>query len=886
MQVNQTFKKAIPHFSAILIFITVSAIYFYPQFNGYDLKQHDIEQFIGMSKEIADYRTKYNSEPLWTNSAFAGMPAYQISVRYFNPVNTLKGYILKLLPGTFGYIFLMMIGFYILLLCFDVNPWVAIIVSIAFGFSSFNILYLVGGHNAKVHALSFIPPMVGSIVYAYRKNFFIGAALLSVLTALHLSANHVQMTYYMLFMLFMIVLFQFFIFLKNKEILKFFKISVILIFAGILGAIPTIPNLIITEEYGNYSTRGKSELTNSDNNNATANDALDRDYIKQHSLGNGEVWSIAVPNIKGGAMGYIGQYKDIVRNVKPAYREMVSQQSSYWGEQYTSGGAFYYGASIFLLFVLGLFFIKDKMKWVFFAVSLLAVILSLKYSKITDLFIQYFPLFNKFRDTKMMLVLVQISFPLLGALFLNHIMKNKVDIKKILYVVGSLCGVFLLFYSIPTVWFDFLNKSDVQQFNDLLSNYRNNPEALNQIKEYRNEIIQARIGIFRKDTLRSLFFIFATGIIIYMFLVNKIKQKSFLILLGFLILIDLWAVDKRYLNNEKKGSNYKQWVKSNRYLNPFIAAEADNEIFRRESEQNPIINEKIKASLVELKKGKKSSFSDEQTERDKIRFRELNYATNYRVLFIDNPFSEARASYFHKSLGGYHGAKLKNYQELIDYHLFPEHNKIFNTLKNQFTSDRLDSMLKYDIPVMNMLNTKYLIYNNSSQLIENPYHFGNAWYVNNVKVVNNANEEIKFLKNIDRNTIVLQEKYKNQLPKVIVNDSIATIDLVSYNPNHLVYETKTRFDQVAVFSEIFYPAGWNVYLDNQKTTYFKANYAFRAMKIPEGVHKIEFKFEPKSFNISNNISKAGSGLMLVFILSFVWIDLKNKKKKTIIKLIN
>ena len=584
-------KKLIPHIVAILIFVIVAVIYFYPQVKGYRLKQHDIQQYIGMSNEISNFRAKFHEEPLWTNSAFSGMPAYQISADNSNAVNSLANFISKILPGTLGQLFFLMIGFYILLMCFNISPWLAIIGSVAFGLSSFDILYLVAGHNAKVHALSFIAPLIGSIIYAYRKNYLIGSALLSVFVCLQLSANHVQMTYYMLFMLAAIIIVEFYLYLQNKELRKFFKVSALLLVAGILGVLPTISNLMVTNEYGKYTTRGKSELTISPDNNRddNNNNALESSYIKQHSLGKGEIWSLVFPNVKGGAMGFIGQDKEIMKEVSPAYKNMVAQQSSYWGEQYVSGGAFYYGATVFLLFVLGMFFVKDKIKWAFFAVSVLAVLLSLKYSKITDFFIQYFPLFNKFRDTKMMLVLVQISFPLLGMLFVNNLLKNDIEKKKFIYVSLSVSGIFLLFYIMPSVWFGFFSRDETRQFSNLLTNYSNNHDALVQIEELKKEIIHARIGIFKKDCLRSLFFIVATAAIIYLFLIKKLKEKSFLVLLGCLILIDLWGVDKRYLNNDKKGRQYKQWENADKYRNPYPATVADNAILNAEKESDNLV---------------------------------------------------------------------------------------------------------------------------------------------------------------------------------------------------------------------------------------------------------------------------------------------------------
>ena len=866
--------KSIPHVIAVFIFIAIAGVYFFPQVNGYQLRQHDIMQFIGMSKEIVDFRDEYHTEPLWTNSAFSGMPAYQISTENSNPVNSLKNLVFYILPGTIGKMFFLMIGFYILMLCFDVKPWVAVIGAVAFGLASFNVLYLVAGHNAKINALSFVPPLLGSVVFAYRKNRFTGSALLSIFVCLQLSANHVQITYYMLFMLGAVVVLEFYEFVKSHQLQQFFKISSLLLLAGILGVLPTLSNLIVTYEYGKYTTRGKSELTitaESQQSDRSGHKGLAVDYIKQHDLGIGEIWSLAFPNVKGGAMGALGQNKDAMKEIKPDYRDMVSQQSSYWGEQYISGGAFYYGAGIFLLFVLGMFFIKDKMKWALFGVSVLAIILSLKYSSITDFFIRHFPLFNKFRDTKMILVLVQISFPLLGILFVNRLLKDTIDKKRFVYVSLGVSGIFVLFYLIPSVWFGFFSRGEIHQFSNLLNNYRNNVNALDQIHDLKKEIEQARIFIFRRDCLRSLFFILATATVIYLFLLRRLKENTFLILLGALVLIDLWGVDKRYLNNDGKGRHYTQWESKENYRFPFKADVADNAVLRSEMHENPTLREEINTSLARIENEKHRNSEEAQFLRDKIAFRDLNFATDYRVLSLADPFSNARTSYFHKSIGGYHGAKLKKYQELIDFYLFPEYAGIINVLKSKPSDTR------NGIPVLSMLNTKYIIYNTSAQPIANPYHFGNAWFVDKIEIVPDADEEILALKNIDKHTAIVKGKYKDQIPSDLKADTTAKIELVSYKPNHLKYQSVSQYYQVAVFSEIYYPAGWNAYIDGKKAVYFEANYALRAMRIPKGKHMVEFRFEPDTYYRGRKISYAGSGLIFIFIISMIYFDRRKKK---------
>jgi hypothetical protein len=883
MEINKNIvNRTLPHIIAILVFIVISAIYFSPQLNRYRLSQSDVIQNLGMKKEIKDFRDKFDSEPLWTSSTFSGMPAYQISVRYDkdNWIKHLEYLFFKYIVNRpIAYVLLLMAGFYILLLCFNVNPWAAIIGGLAFGLASFNILYLATGHNAKVLAISYIPPLIGSIIYAYRKNFLAGSALLSIFTCLHLSANHIQMSYYLIYFLIAIILVEFFIHLKSNLLPKFFKISAVLLLAGVLGILPTISSLIVTNEYGKHTTRGKSELTiSAENMEKSSMDALDSEYIKRYSLGAGEVWSLVIPNVKGGANGYIGQNKDIMKKIPRDYRKTISQQSSYWGEQYGSGGAFYYGATVFVLFVLGIFFIKDKIKWAILSISVLAIILSLKYSSVVDFFIEHVPLYNKFRDTKMMLVLVQVSFPLLGILFVNKLISNGIDRKKFLYVSIGLGSIFFLFYVTPRFWFDFLSRNETQQINAQLANYRNDPGTMRQIEDWKNELINARILIFKKDSLRTLFFVLATALLIYLFLIRKFKERTFLILLGILVLIDLWGVDKRYLNNKKRGARYLQWVDSYKYENPFEATVADMKILEHEMEASPSLKQKIDNEVNKLQKNRKLKTAEFKTEKEKVMFRELNFSTNYRTLSLLNPFNESRTSYYHKSIGGYHGAKLKKYQELIEFQISPEINDIVNVINSESSNESMEGLLKSEIPVLNMLNTKYIIYNLSAPPIVNMYHYGNAWFVNNIKFVKNADEEILSLSSIDKNTAVLNEKYRNKLAMEIEYDSSAFIQLKSYKPNHLVYETSAGSDQLAVFSEIFYEDGWNAYIDGERTDYIKANYILRSIIIPEGKHIVEFKFEPQSYYLGRRISHAGSGLIIIFVLGVILFELRKRKK--------
>lgn len=796
---KESIKRIIPHLTAIIIFLVLSAIYFSPQLKGYILHQGDQINYQGMSKEINDFREKTGEEALWTNSMFGGMPAYQISVKDNNLIKDIKNGFLKIIPRPIGYMFILMIGFYILLLCFNVNPWLAIVGSVAFGLSSINMLYMMAGHNAKVHAISFIPPIIGSIYYAYRKNYVIGSALLSVFVCLHLAANHFQMTYYMLYLIAAIFIVEAYMSFKDKMIPKFVKTSSVLLIAGILGILPNFSNLLLTYDYSKYTTRGKSELTiSSDASTNNENDALDKGYIKQYSLGYGEIWSLVIPNAKGGKMDYIGNNKEIMDKVSPNYKSTVAQHNTYWGEQYASGGAFYFGASIFLLFILGIFFVKDKIKWALLAASFLAIIISWKYSNIVDWFIDYVPLFNKFRDTKMMLILAQLSFPLLGFMFLNFMIKNPIDKKRFIYISGGLVGLLLIFYIMPTVWFSFFSNNEIDSFSKLIGNYKGNVNALSQINDLKAEIVNARIEIFKQDVLRSLFFIVAVALVIYLYLNKKIKENYFIVILGLLVLIDFWGVDKRYLNDDN-------FISKRQAKEPFQMTQADNYILQDKDPDFRVYN-----------------------------------------LTVD-PFSDASTSYFHKSIGGYHGAKLKRYQELIEFQI-----------------------AKNNMDVLNMLNTKYFIVpdNNRQPMAQyNPGALGNAWFVDDFRIVPDADAEIQALSefNPSQEAIIDQRFEKYVEGKSFVKDTTSYIKLDSYKPNNLIYSAFCSTEELAVFSEIYYPDGWNAFIDGVPAEHFRANYVLRAMVIPEGKHTIEFRFEPKSYYIGSKISLASSALLLIIL---------------------
>ncbi len=887
---KSTIKKIIPHAVAVIIFIIIGLVYFSPQLQGYDLRQSDYDNYLGMSKEIIDYRDKTGEEPLWTNAMFSGMPAYQISTIHQNYIAKLRKLVIfDTLNTPLAYLFLCFIGFYILLICLNVSPWLSIIGAVAFGFSSINILYLGTGHITKVHSIALIPPVLGSILFAYRKRALLGGILFAFFLSLHLSANHIQETYYMLFFVIAIAIVELFRHYKEKLIKKFVKVSALLLLGGILGVLPTISNLIVTYEYGKYTTRGKSELTiNADNENMaliTDNESkntkgLDPDYIKQYSLGYGEVWSLIIPNVKGGPSGYIGNNEDAMKNVSPPYKEAVAQSMHYWGEQLFTGGAFYFGATVFLLFFLGLLFVKDDLKWAVLGVSVLAVVLSWKYSGILDFFIYNVPLFSKFRDTKMMLVLVQVAFPLMGVLFMKEIIQKKINQKKLLMAIGGVVLLLLLFLATPSTWFDFFSKQEIAQFDNQINSLKGNGAAISQFETFKEELQNARISIFKSDVLRTLYFVLLIGAVIVFYNRKKFNTNYLIIIIGLLILVDLWAVDKRYLNNEKQGINYNSWVKRYEKYNPYDALVVDKEILAMELAENNGLKEKIDTEISKFIKENDIKSKYIAHEKEKITFRELNLSTNYRVFSLQSPFNSSRESYFHKSVGGYHGAKLKKYQELIEFRISKEQRKLINFLNSSRTGAELASLFEKELPTLNMLNTKYIIYNPSAKPFRNPYALGNAWFVEKFRIVASADSEIVALNYINpAHEAVIHKQFADNLQGFSAKtDSNATISMLSYAPNRIVYESDTKIEQLAVFSEIYYDKGWNAYIDGKIAPYFRANYVLRAMLIPKGKHTIEFKFEPETFYIANYVSLSGSILLMLLVIASLFITMKASKQ--------
>ncbi len=848
-------KKLMPYIAGIVLFAALTLFFFKPLLSGKELKQGDIDRHKGMSKEIVDYREKHDAEPLWTNSMFGGMPAYQISTLYpGNWVNKLDAAFKLFLPHPSGYMFLYFFGFFILLLCLKVDPWLAIVGALAYGLSSYFLIIIEAGHNSKANALGYLPALLGGIILLFNGRIWLGFAVTALFTAMELNANHVQISYYGYILIGFILLGYAISAFRTKN-LKPFAIALGLFFAAsLIGVLPNAGNLMCTNEYGKMSTRGRTDLTINEKLQKNANNitsGLDKDYATQWSYGIGETFTFLIPDFKGGPSSSIKKVDaNALKKVDPEFKEQVGSMYSYFGEQPFTSGPVYIGAIVIFLAFLGMFVVKDNLKWPLFFATLLTVALSWgsNYKWLSDFFMDHVPGYNKFRAVSMILIVAELTIPLMAILAVNELLKHKnwsdkislrfakngIELKKLFFastiVIGGFC---LLCYVAPSMFNTFSGANEeallVQEFTK-----GGNPEA--QVKPYvaqmMPELEKAREAIFKADALRSFIFILMAAAFIYLFYTNKIKREILLAALGIFILIDLWTVDIRYIDSSS-----------------FVPKNQNKQDVAQKSQADDIILE------------------------DK--------GFNNRVLNLTvNTFNDASTSYYHQSIGGYHGAKLKKYQELVDFHVSKEISTFYAGANKALGNDSLMDELLSKLNVINMLNTKYFILpggESGPAPFTNSKANGNAWFVKNVKAVASSDDEIKELyKTNTKRELVVQEKFKAEVPFKETYDGQGSIKLTSYEPNHLTYESETAGEQMAVFSEIYYPFGWNAYVDGQLKPHACGNYVLRAMIVPAGKHKVEFKFEPKTYQTGNSIAMAGSAILFLSIGLSLFFEYKKK----------
>ncbi|HQU99750.1 MAG: YfhO family protein [Bacteroidia bacterium] len=772
-------------------------------FQGKTLSQHDIAQWEGAAKEIIDFRNTEHAEPLWTNRMFGGMPAYQISTLYpSNLIAHVNTFLTFGLPSPAYLIFMGLLSFYILMLTLKVDYRLAIGGAISYAFVSFNVVVIQAGHNSEAHAIVLFPLVIAGVLMVFNKNYWAGGALTAIGLALQLYANHLQITYYTALTVLCLVIARSIYAITKNETKHLLKSALVLSIAATLGVLPNITNLLVTNEYGKASTRGSSELTEK-----KSSTGLDKDYALNWSNGKRDAVTLLIPDATGGASTKkldhkSATYKALESNgVLDQAAGLLDAAPVYWGGLPSTSGPVYAGAIIILLCVIGMLTLKGPDKWWLLIATLLSVSLSWGryFLPLTDLFFNYFPAYNKFRSVSMIMVIASFCLPLLAIMGLQGFIKltDASERKKILMRALSFTGGFCVIVLLGSYMIDYSAESDKY--------YANAPWLIAALK-------QDRAAILRADTLRSLTFVLLAFGLLWFYINQKLKLHLLYMLLSVLFLFDMWPVAKRYLNNDSFAEKTAEET-------PFTPTQADMQILQDKS-------------------------------------------LGYRVMNTTvSTFNDAGTSYFHNSIGGYHGAKLKRYQELIEYQIG-----------------------KGNQAVIDMLNTKYFIFQNKqSGLPEaqiNPQACGNAWFVSNIKFVVNADAEMAALDKFNPKTeVFVDQRFKSQVGSIPnQTDSSASIVLTSYKPNYISYSSQTNTEQFAVLSEIYYDKGWNVYVDGKPTDYVRCNYVLRGMKVPAGNHKIEFKFEPATYAMGEKISLAGSLLLFAGCLAVLFMEFKKTKQ--------
>ncbi len=827
-------QSILPDFLVIAIFIVLSFTYFFPSvIEGRILFQHDSSGGIGAGQEAVQYKKETGRTTRWTNSLFSGMPTYQISPSY-SSTEALKKiekiYSLSL-PEYVWLTFIMMLGFYILLRSMGLSPWISGLGGILWAFSSYFFILISAGHIWKYITLAYIPPTIAGIVLTYRKKYLIGALLTTLFVALQIKSNHIQMSYYFFFVILCMVTAYFINAWQSKELSHFLKASIILLIAGSVGVLTNISNLYHTYDYSKETMRGKSELVYEGDRSKQTSSGLDKDYITQWSYGIGETFSLLVPNIKGGASIPLAANQKAMEKANPIYGNIYYQLTQYFGAQPGTSGPVYVGAFVLFLFILACFIVKGPMKWALLTATVLSILLSWgkNFMPLTNFFIDYIPLYDKFRAVSSILVIAEFTIPLLAILGLSKVLKEHSFLssyKKEFYIsLGLTAGFAFLFAVVPTLFFsNYSSPQELQALQQAIPNEHLIP-LLDSLKEM-------RLLLLTNDAWRSFFIIIIGALTLVLHQKQKIKAPLTLFIISILCLGDLWTINKRYLNDSQ-----------------FVS-----------------------------KSTKTTTF--EKTETDKFILEDTDIS--YRVLNLaSNTFNENNTSYWHKSIGGYHAAKLRRYQELIEHHITPEIQHFYSDFsKNNHDIHKLDPK---GISVLNMLNTKYFILpleGGETTPLQNPYAFGNAWFVDNINYVDNANEEIEQLQNVNlQKTAIVNKEFKESLKGITqaTTDSVAHIKLIEYQPNHLVYSVSTSKESVAVFSEIYYPQ-WKATLNGEPIPIARANYVLRAITIPEGEHRLEMTFNPESIKKTEIIAYASLSILFIGIILFVVLNVTRKKK--------
>lgn len=803
-------KKFLPHLVVILLFVIAALAYFNPVLQGKKIFQSDIVQYTGMAKQQNDFRAETGEETYWTDAAFGGMPTYQLGAKYPNNYIKELDLAIRFLPRPADYLFLYFIGMYILFLVLKVDYRLAFLGALAFGFSTYMIIILGVGHNAKAHAIAYMPLVLSGIFLTFRGKYLYGFLLLTVSMALELVANHFQMTYYLMLLVIIIGIVYLIDAYQKKILPQFFKAVGVMVGAVVIALGLNATNILATKEYADASTRGKTELTiNADGTPKDNKTGLDFDYITEYSYGKLESFNLFIPRFMGGSSSEA--FPKDSKTVEELMRMGASPQEAnqflgqipmYWGDQTFVGAPAYVGAIVIFLALLALFLLHGRLKWWTVSAFILTLLLSWgkNFSGLTEFFIDYVPMYNKFRAVSSIQVIIELILPILAVVGLHKFFSTSLDEKKrkesLLWSVGIVGGITLLFILFKSSLFDFASPYD-SYFRDEMG------------LPFVDAIREDRMALFTSDAIRSLIFVLLTAGVLWAVIKGSLKKGFAIAALSLLIVIDLVGVDRRYVDEDA-----------------FVQARAVDQPFQKNGADIQILEDE----------------------------------DHYRVYDATvNAFNSGRASYFHNALGGYHAAKPGRMQDLFEFYIS-----------------------RGNVGILNMMNVRYIIVQNKNGgpvAQRNPYANGNAWFVENVQPAENANKEIALLDSLDtKKTAVINKEFLSKIPnEKIERDSTATIDLFKYQPNHLVYETSSKTPQLTVFSDVFYDKGWNAYINGEPAEYFRANYVLRAMVIPPGNNRIEFKFEPKVIQTGSTISLVSSIVFLLILLSGLYFVFRKKE---------
>lgn len=829
----ETWKKWLPDVLAVVLFALISFAYFFPaDIEGKILYRHDSAASKGLGREMAEYKAQTGEVTRWMNSVFSGMPTYQSAPEYTSTKGVqgaLSVYHL-FLPENVWYVFAYLLGFYILLRAFDFRQSLAVLGSIIWAFSTYFLIIIAAGHIWKVMALAYLPPMIAGVVLSYRGKYLWGFIVTAIFSAFEVNANHVQMTYYFLFVILFMIIAYLVDAIRKKELARFGKATAVCAAGAVIGICLNLSNLYHTWEYSKETMRGKSELVKKDVANQTST-GLDRDYITQWSYGIDETWTLLVPNTKGGASVPLVESETAMKHADPNFAPIYQQLGQYWGEQPGTQGPVYVGAFVLMLFILGLFIVKGPMKWALLAATVLSVLLAWgkNFMPFTNFFIDYVPMYAKFRTVASILVIAEFTIPLLAMLALKKIVDEPEILTKRIKTVylsfGLTGGIAVLFALFPTLFFsDFISSNEMKALMTLPQEYVN--PVIDNLRDMRE-------AVFTADCWRSALVVVIGTLCLLLFKARKLKANYMVGAIIVLCLIDLWQVNKRYLNND---------------------------MFVPKSEREAPIQE---------------------TETDRIILQDKTDLGNYRVLNLaSNTFNENETSYFHNSIGGYHAAKLRRYQDMIDMYIAPEMGSLMQAVA-QAGGDMSKVNGDSIFPVLNMLNVRYFILplqDGQTVPVQNPYVYGPAWYVDNLTYVDNANAEIERVGKMDiRHEAVADKRFETQLKTAVKQDSTSVVKLTSYMSDRLTYDVNSSKGGVIVFSEVYYP-GWTATVDGQPVELGRVNYLLRAVNVAPGKHKIELAFHPKSVTTTETIAYVAYAVLLLAILLLAYIEYRKKRK--------